>query len=164
MRLRRLPTARGRWAGPSLPPKIPSWTRHSPRASICCSAPVPARAPPQGLPTLGRISIRRPFKMLTPTPGTTYTRRYTWTTCAHSKQTESGDDATTERETEAHTVQGGWRLEHHPGKGDDVLKADTAHPTPPHSQLNPPAGGNGGRTHATLSSPRGTKAWDLRKP
>ena len=90
--------------------------------------------------------------------------RPTHTHTTHDKQTESGDDATSERETEAHRVRGGWRLEHHPGKGLDILKADTEHPTPPHSQLNPPAGGNGGRTHATLSSPRGTKAWDLCKP
>ena len=50
-----------------------------------------------------------------------------------------------------------------PWKGLSILKADAKHPTPQHSQLNPPAGGNGGRAHATLSSPRGTKAWDLRK-
>ena len=83
---------------------------------------------------------------------------------ACDEQTESGDDATTERETEVHTARGGWRLERRPGKGPHTLKAGTWHPTPPRSQLNPPEGRNGGRTHATLSSPRGTKAWDLRKP
>ena len=79
-------------------------------------------------------------------------------------QTESGDDATRERETEAHKAWGGWRLERNPGKGPHALKADARHPTPPRSQLNPPEGRARGRTLATLSSPRDTKIWDLCKP
>ena len=43
------------------------------------------------------------FKMLILTPGPANGR-------ACDEQTESGDDATTERETEVHTARGGWRL------------------------------------------------------
>ena len=76
--------------------------------------------------------------------------RPTHTHTTHDKQTESGDDATSERETEAHRVRGGWRLEHHPGKGLDILKADTEHPTtqPPHTanSIPPQAGMEAGLT------------------
>ena len=105
------------------------------------------------------------FKMLIPTPGRCAGahshRTRTHRTC--DKRTESGDDATTKDETEAHRAWGERRVERHPGK-DPAPKADAGAPTPPHSQLSPPEGRTRGKTHATLSSPRGTKAWDHRQP
>ena len=46
-------------------------------------------------------------------------------------QTESGDDATRERETEAHKAWGGWRLERNPGKGPHALNGRTRGTQPP---------------------------------
>ena len=101
--------------------------------------------------------------MLIPTPGRCAHSHRTRTHRTCDKRTESGDDATTKDETEAHRAWGERRVERHPGK-DPAPKADAGAPTPPHSQLSPPEGRTQGKTHATLSSPRGTKAWDHRQP
>ena len=50
------------------------------------------------------------------------------TTC--DRQTESGDDATTKDETEAHRAWGGRRVERHPGK-DPRAQSGRGRPNPP---------------------------------
>ena len=55
------------------------------------------------------------------------------------------------------SAEAGWRLERQPREVEGahyrkhIRKVDTAPNPPACSQLNTPAGGNGGRTHATLS-------------
>ena len=57
-------------------------------------------------------------------PHTTRTHR----TC--DKRTESGDDATTKDETEAHRAWGEWRVERHPGK-EPHAQSRRGRPNPP---------------------------------
>ena len=78
-----------------------------------------------------------PFKMLIPPPGRTHAHSRTHTdTQDCDKRTESGDDATTKDETEAHRAWGGRRVERHPGK-DPRAQSRRGRPNPPTQPTQP---------------------------
>ena len=75
--------------------------------------------------------------MLIPPPGRAHTRTQPHTdTQDCDKRTESGDDATTKDETEAHRAWGGRRVERHPGK-DPRAQSGRGRTNPPTQPTQP---------------------------